>query len=124
VSLCVVIAGGKTVAIAAVAFTLSWTHSVEKVRWEEEWQVKPGGLKIVEARIQGSGAGMEPPPGSVLQDGWWVYVPDLPLQPEISLATSGATSSAWSLCAEGRCMTLGAEAGDPVVLRPCDGQGR
>lgn len=122
-ALCI-IAAGKTVAIATTAFTLSWTHSVEKVRWEEDWQVKPAGLQLVEARIRGSGAGMEPPPGSVLRDGWWVYVPDLPPQPEISLAASGATPSPWSLCAEGRCMTLGAEAGDPVVLRSCDGQER
>ncbi|MGO4839058.1 DUF1850 domain-containing protein, partial [Rhizobiaceae sp. 2RAB30] len=37
-SLCVV-AAGKTTVLAASLFTLSWTHSVEKTRWEEDWRV-------------------------------------------------------------------------------------
>ncbi|TIW17730.1 MAG: DUF1850 domain-containing protein, partial [Mesorhizobium sp.] len=71
-SLCILTAG-KTVTLAAAAFTLSWTHSVERTRWQEDWKVSPTGLHVVEARVKGSGAGMEPPEGSVLREGWWVY---------------------------------------------------
>ncbi|WP_048649237.1 DUF1850 domain-containing protein [Nitratireductor soli] len=118
-SLCV-LAGGKAATIAATLFTLSWTHSVEKIRWEEDWRVTPAGLTIVEARVQGSGAGMEPPADAQFKDGWWVYVPALPALPEVRLAASGATGAGWRLCAEGRCMILGASPDAPVVLKPCN----
>ncbi len=72
-SLC--ISGAETLRLAVTAFTLAWTHSVEHVRWEEDWRVTPAGLQVVEARVRGSGAGMEPPPDARLRDGWWVYVP-------------------------------------------------
>jgi hypothetical protein len=117
-SLCV-LAGGETAVVAASLFTLSWTHSVEKVEWQEVWQVLPGALRIVEARVKGSGAGMEPPPDARLKDGWWVYVPPIGPMPELRLAASGATQSAWRLCADGDCRNLGAEAGSPIVLAPC-----
>ena len=42
-SLCI-LAAGKVTVLAVSAFTLSWTHSVEKVRWEEDWLVTPAGL--------------------------------------------------------------------------------
>lgn len=117
-SLCV-LAAGKTTALAVTAFTLSWTHSVEKTRWEEQWRLTPAGLEIVEARVRGSGAGMEPPADAVLKDGWWVYRPDLPAQPQLMLAASGATGDGWELCAAGECRTLGASAHAPTVLKPC-----
>ena len=79
-SLCI-LAAGKTTVLAVTAFTLSWTHSVEKTRWEEDWRVTPAGLEIVEASVKGSGAGMEPPEGAVLKDGWWVYRPKISAQP-------------------------------------------
>ena len=47
---------------------------------------------------QGSGAGMEPPEGAVLKDGWWVYAPELPPQATLVLAASGATGEGWTLC--------------------------
>jgi len=56
-----VAAGGLVVALATNAFTLAWTHSIEKIRWEEDYRVENGRLRLVEARIAGSGAGMEPP---------------------------------------------------------------
>jgi hypothetical protein len=118
VSLCIV-AGGKTVTLAVAAFTLSWTHSIEKTRWEEYWKVTPAGIELVEARVKGSGAGMEPPHDSVLKDGWWVYAPKIPPRREVALATSGATGEGWSLCAEGQCIVIGASAGEPAVLQVC-----
>ena len=111
--------GGKALTLAAGLFTLSWTHSVEKVEWRETWQVTPAGLQVVEARVKGSGAGMEPPPDARLEDGWWVYVPALRPVPELRLAASGATASPWRLCADGRCLNLGADPGAPVAIEPC-----
>jgi hypothetical protein len=118
VSLCL-IAGGKATAIAATAFTLAWQHSVERTVWSETWRVAPEGLMLVEARVRGSGAGMDPGPGARLVDGWWVWAPDRPPLPELRLAASGATGGGWRLCAAGACRELAAGAGAPVVLRPC-----
>jgi hypothetical protein len=53
-----------------------WTHSIEKIRWEEDWRIEDGALHLVEARIRGSGAGMEPPAGAVLKNGVWHYRPN------------------------------------------------
>lgn len=114
-----ILAGGKALVMAATVFTLSWSHSVEKTRWEEDWRVTPAGLELVQARVKGSGAGMEPPEGSVLEDGWWVYAPALPAQERVVLAASGATGDGWSLCAAGSCLTIGAEPGPPAVLTTC-----
>ena len=119
-ALCI-LSAGKTVTVAATAFTLSWTHSVQKTEWQESWQVTPDGLHIVEARIKGSGAGMEPPPDAVLKDGWWVYAPKVKPVRELALAASGATVSGWTLCAAGECRELAMEPGEVVVLEPCSG---
>ncbi len=118
VALCIIEAG-RTTTIAATAFVLSWTHSVERVAWEEDWRVAADGLRIVEARVKGSGAGMEPPPDAVLKGGWWRYAPDLPPIPRLTLAASGATGSPWRLCAGGSCRDLGATAGAAVEIAPC-----
>ena len=117
-SLCVT-AGGVLTALAVNAFTLSWSHSVERLRWEEDWRVTPAGLEIVEARVAGSGAGMEPPEGAVLRGGAWSYAPDLPPLPRLLLAASGATSGGWRLCAGATCLDLGAAPGGAVEIRPC-----
>jgi hypothetical protein len=119
-ALCIV-ASGKTTVLAASAFTLAWTHSVEKTRWEEDWRVTPAGLVLVAARVEGTGAGMEIPDGAVLADGVWTYRPKLPPQGALLLARSGATGEGWELCADGQCMTIGAEAGSPVEIRGCEG---
>jgi hypothetical protein len=122
VSLCIT-AAGKTLVLAVAAFTLSWTHSVERTRWEEDWTITPDGLQILEARVEGSGAGMEPGKGAVQRDGWWVYAPKLPPQREVVLAASGATGEGWKLCAAQTCREIGAVAGEPVALRSCDDEG-
>jgi hypothetical protein len=121
-SLCI-LAAGKTVALSVAAFTLSWTHSVERTRWEEDWKVTPTGLQVVEARIKGSGAGMEPPEGAVLRDGWWVYAPKLGLQRRVVLAASGATGDGWTLCSVQGCRELGKAVGAAIVLKPCVSDG-
>ena len=99
-------AGGLVVRLALSAFTLAWTHSVEQVRWEEDWRIEGGTLVPVEARIQGSGAGMEPPPGALLEHGFWRYRPAIAPLPRLDLARGGPVPD-WRLCAGGRCLELG-----------------
>jgi hypothetical protein len=62
---------------------------------------------------------MEPPEGSQLRDGWWVYAPALPAQAQLVLASSGATGAGWTLCGEAGCTEIGAAEGDPVTVSPC-----
>ena len=88
-SLCLLSAGAlKTVALAA--FTLAWTHSVEKTDWQEDWRITAGGLELVQARVKGSGAGMEPPPEARLVDGWFQWQPKRAAVPQLVLGNSGA----------------------------------
>lgn len=112
-------AGALMLALPASSFTLEWTHSVEKTAWREEWHVEGGALHLDRAMVKGSGAGMDPGEGAVLEDGWWVWRPDLPPQAELLLAASGATVSAWRLCSTGACHELGAEPGAALHLAPC-----
>lgn len=118
-ALCV-IAAGKTTMIAATAFTLSWTHSVEKTEWRETWAVTDKGLVVTEASVKGSGAGMDPGEGAVLKDGWWVWRPKLPPVAHLALAASGATLSPWTLCAGDECLTLGVKLGETAMVAPCE----
>lgn len=116
-------AGAVLVQLEVTAFTLAWQHSVERVRWEEDWRVADGRLVLVESRIKGSGAGMEPPPDAVLADGTWHYRPRVAPLERIALARSDAVAD-WELCTEAGCRGLGgyvpAAAGDtPVTLSAC-----
>jgi hypothetical protein len=110
-----------TLAIAASQFTLSWTHSIEKVRWEEQWRVTPAGLVVELALIHGSGAGMEPPDGAVLAGGVWRYRPKLPPQPTVTLAASSFTAD-HTLCVGDDCRALQRwiAGSGPVRLSPCE----
>lgn len=121
-ALCLV--AGEVVARLAVAgFTLAWTHSVERVRWEEDWRIADGRLIPVAARIKGSGAGMEPPEDAVLRDGYWTYRPRLAPLEQLDLARSDAVAD-WQLCLDGACRSLGSYlpgAASTVTLRVCPG---
>lgn len=110
--------GAVAITLQAPAFDLRWTHSVEQVEWAERWDVTDTGLRLAEARVKGSGAGMEPGEGAVLRDGWWVWSPGTEVA-ELRLAASGATGSGWRLCEGDTCRELGATPGEPVVIAPC-----
>jgi hypothetical protein len=98
-------AGAIAATLATESFTLAWTHSIEKARWEEDWRVAGRSLVLDEARVRGSGAGMEPPPGAVFADGAWRYRPALPPQAVVRLAHSPYTAG-YELCAADRCAPL------------------
>jgi len=104
VSLCLALAGSLK-ALSLAAFTLVWTHSIEKIDWQEDWRVTASGLELVQARVKGSGAGMEPPPEARLVDGWFAWRPTRATQREVVLGNSGAAGE-WRLCGEGKCRTL------------------
>lgn len=110
-------AGSLALAVTQ-GFSLGWTHSVERVGWQESWEVDGDRLHLIRARVRGSGAGMEPGDGAVLRDGWWEWSPDLRVA-KIDLAESGATVSGWQLCTDSGCRELGDRPGAGVELRPC-----
>ena len=115
-------AGAVTAALAVESFTLAWMHSIEKVRWEEDWRIEDKTLAITEARIRGTGAGMEPPAAAVLKDGVWHYKPAIRLT-QLRLAHSPYTAG-YELCIDGNCRPLadrlpGAENPSTIVLEAC-----
>ncbi len=110
-----------TVMLLTGSITLSWDHSVEKTRWQEHYRVTGNRLHLVEASVQGSGAGMEPPPGARLERGAWRWQPDLWLE-RVTLASSEFTGD-YTLCLDsGLCRPLGhwLPPGHSVTLTPCD----
>jgi len=111
------LAGAVWVELPVPAFTLAWRHTVEKVRWEEDYRVTAEGLLLGEARVRGAGAGMEIPEGAQLRDGSWHYQRQLPpLQP----LRLGRTPEAgdYQLCFEQRCHDLGEWLGPPRASQP------
>lgn len=92
--------------------TLAWTHSIEKVRWEEDYVVgvnpDAGGppiLHAVKARVRGSAAGMEPPDDAVLKNGWYEYTPPIASSTGLRLTRSEFTAD-YELCHLSGCKTM------------------
>ena len=98
-------AGAVLASLAIDAFTLTWIHSIEKIRLEEDWRIEDRTLVLTEARIRGSGAGMEPPAGAILRDGVWHYRPELPPQVVLRLAHS-PHAGGYTLCSPTLCRPL------------------
>lgn len=145
-ALCLALAGepagaahARTTVLPAATATLAWTHSIEKIRWEEDWAaINPPaasadapptagpGVTITEARIRGSGAGMEIPEGAMLHDGVWHYRPSLAPLPAVRLTQSPYVAP-YTLCVADDCRPLpawlaggGAIPDNAVIeLRPC-----
>lgn len=109
------------------AFTIAWTHSIEKIRWEEDYTVRTDaqGAPVLiagHARILGSGAGMEPPPDAVLHaDGWYEYQPHTEPLHILRMARSPYTAD-YDWCVKGRCEPMRAimpTDGGFTLMRPC-----
>ena len=111
-------------------FTLAWQHSIEKVRWEEDYQIKfddsvelplkadfsntkarvskEGSQPLLfakEARIKGSAAGMEPPEGAVFKQGWYHYKPVISEHLELRLTRSEFVPD-YEWCDQAGCRSL------------------
>ncbi len=105
-------------------FTVAWMHSVEKIRWEEDYSIEGNRIVAGAARIRGSGAGMDFPDDAVWhKGGYWEYRPHLPPLKRLRLTRSHFTSD-YQLCWNGHCKTfteiLGpAPDGSVVEIFPC-----
>jgi len=119
---CLVVAGAVQAFVPASEFTLAWTHSVEKIRWEERYRVVDDALVLVEARAQGTGAGLEIPANAHRDGSWWVWRSGRAL-PSVIVANSPYGGD-YALCANGTCQPLArlapAARGAPVTIEPCD----
>lgn len=112
--------GGEVVRVATLVFTLAWTHTIERTAWEEDWRVEPAALVLVEARVKGTGAGMEPPDDARFDGGWWRWSPGLSV-PMVTLRRAPEAGD-WRLCVDGTCRPFGTllpATADPVTLAPC-----
>ena len=120
-ALCLV-AGSVQVQLPVTQFTLRWQHSIEKTAWAEDYEVVGPWLHLSQARIRGSGAGMDPPEGSSLVDGVWRYlVADL-WRREIVLARSDFVPD-YELCMDGVCRRMThwvPIAAGATTVRACD----
>lgn len=116
-------AGTLIASLAINQFTLAWTHSIEKIRWEEDWRIENDQLILDVARIRGSGAGMEIPATASLRDGVWHYRPALAAQSSLRLSHS-PYAAGYSLCTTEGCRPLvellpGLDNTATLLLIPC-----
>ena len=123
-ALCAIVSGQSYVLTTEPAFTLKWKHSVEKIQWEEDWQMCGNQLHITAARVRGSGAGMDPPENAVYKKGYWEYQPQLPSQQQLRLTHSQFTEG-YSFCIENQCQLLADKipltADDNlIIITPCE----
>jgi hypothetical protein len=126
-AVCLFVAGAVAAALAGPEFTLRWVHSVARTRWEEVYRLEGEVLVLTEARIEGSGAGMEPPPEARRDGAHWVWRPDRRL-PELRLTYSAGVRD-YTVCDAAGCRSLGDRAGaladgTVVAIRPCVTRGR
>jgi uncharacterized protein len=122
-AICILVAGVIRSTLPTSDFTLGWEHSVEKTRWEERYVAEGPQLRLVQARVQGLGAGMEPAAGARLVGGWWTWRPDIDPLPALRLTHSSFTKD-YTFCWRHQCTTLAALApsageGQAVTLEPC-----
>lgn len=101
---CILVAGAVRAVLPSDAFSVAWTHSVQRSQWEERYRVLTGGLVLEEARVEGSGAGMEAGTDAVLRDGWWTWAPRQNLR-SITLTVSSYAGD-YRICTAARCTAL------------------
>lgn len=121
--LCLGLATLIQLALPTTELTLAWNHSVEKIRWEEDYRLDGNRLQAVAARVRGFGAGMEIPEGARWQNGAWEYRPSITTLEKLRLTRSTFTAD-YQLCWAGECHTLTgllgpAEDGSVVELFAC-----
>lgn len=124
IGLCMGLAGVVWAQLPLSHFTLAWTHTIEKIRWEEDYLVLEQGLLLGEARIRGAGAGMEIPPDALLQNGSWHYHRQLPPLQPLKLARTPEAGD-FQLCFHQKCHLMSEWVGAPnrryasIELWPC-----
>ena len=111
-ALCMGLAGAVWTMLPLSQFTLAWDHTIEKIRWEEDYRVTASGLVLGEARVKGSGAGMEIPDDAVWRKGVWSYRRTLPPLQPLRLARTPEAGD-YQLCFERVCHPLSVWLGPP-----------
>lgn len=111
-ALCMGLAGAVWAMLPLSQFTLAWDHTIEKIRWEEDYRVTASGLVLGEARVKGSGAGMEIPDDAVWRKGVWSYRRTLPPLQPLRLARTPEAGD-YQLCFERACHPLSVWLGPP-----------
>lgn len=112
--------------LPTTSFVLAWDHSIEKVRWEENYNIVQSSLGQPQlsagvARIKGSAAGMEPPTDAILRNGWYEYQPNPYPNVPLQLTRSGFTAD-YQFCFDNFCQemqTLLATDSGITLLYPC-----
>lgn len=121
--ICIAIGVSSTVLLRVPGpITLSWEHSVEHFRVEEDYRaIAEGALILSEVRTAGLGAGIDVPSGARNVDGYWRFSPTLPPLAQVELANSNFVRG-YRLCWGGQCMPLNAlpaAADQPLKLMAC-----
>ncbi|MFJ2463087.1 DUF1850 domain-containing protein [Pseudomonas sp. NPDC087615] len=117
IGLCLGLTGAVWAQLSISHFTLAWNHTIEKIRWEEDYRVTAQGLVLEEARVRGNGAGMEIPEGARLDNGSWHYRRTLaPMQP-LSLGRTPEAGD-YQLCFKGQCQPMSQWVGAPTYSQP------
>lgn len=116
IGVCLGLAGVIWTQLPASDFSLAWQHSVEKVRWEEDYRVQHRQLYLEHARVEGSGAGMEVPAQARFEHGRWHYRPDITLD----ILRLGRTPEAgdYQLCRADGCLPMAHWLGAPTAAQP------
>jgi hypothetical protein len=117
IGLCLGLAGAVLAQLPVTHFTLAWNHTIEKIRWEEDYRVTDQGLVLEEARVKGNGAGMEIPEGARLENGTWHYRRQLPPLQPLSLGRTPEAGD-YQLCFDGQCRAMSQWLGAPTVSQP------
>ena len=101
--------------------TLRWRHTVEKIVWEEDYEMRDNAMRLMQARIRGFGAGMDLPEDATYSNGLWHYRPALPALPRVLLADS-EYGGGYEICDDRTCLhthSLRAGRAEPLMLAPC-----
>ncbi len=117
IGLCLGLAGTVWATLPVPSFTLAWDHTIEKIRWEEDYRVTPAGLLLGEARVRGSGAGMEIPDGAVLREGAWHYQRQVPALQPLRLGRTPEAGD-YQLCDAKGCKPFSEWLGPPTASQP------
>jgi hypothetical protein len=121
ITICLAVAS-LIVDLGVADIELRWTHSVQRTSWAEGWRAGDGGLIPLWARVEGSGAGMEPGEGAVRTGNGWEWRPAIGPLPTLDLARSDAIDD-WRICRSGKCATVqeltGIGPGTAARLLPC-----
>lgn len=98
--------------------TLAWQHSVGHFQLEEVWVATPQGLRLVEVRTEGLGAGVDLPADAEAVGRHWRFTPVLPLQQQVLLANS-EYGAGYRVCSGGMCWLIELR-GEALAMSRCE----